>query len=207
MDLAALILAAALAAGPSTPDARGTSRHAEVSWHAAQRRVEGERRQTGARPHTVGLGGQLAFGTRGGGAGARLFASDRFGVNVNALWYRNGSRFTTTPQGSTFAALPSLIWILTKPDPTREIDFRPYVGGGVNYVRSTRPVTSPGGQTIQTRSGVGAQAFAGLEMTFRDADWMTVSIEGIYHELPVNYVDASIVGGFNYVLAFHFYLK
>jgi len=37
--------------------------------------------------------------------------------------------------------------------------------------------------------------------------FLTISIEGTYYRLPVTYVNANVVGGFNYVLAFHFYLK
>ena len=184
-----------------------------ISFEEDQRRPqgEGERRRTGERPHTVGLGGQVGISNRGAGGGTRFFFGNRFGVNFDMLWYRgSGTRYTSNPQqGSTFAAMPSFIYMLTKPNLTRDVDVRPYVGGGVNYVRSTRPVTTTGGSTttLQRRSGTGGQVFGGVEMTFAEADWMTISAEGIYYKLPINYVNASIVGGFNYLLAFHFYLR
>lgn len=212
MNLPALALAlATVTPGPVGQDPRPAS-PAVAAFDAVSVDQQGEprsRRQPGDRPHTVGIGGQIAVSNRGGGGGVRLFLGDRLGVNFSALYYRHGSRYTSNPQsGSTFAALPSFLLMLTRPDKTRDVDIRPYVGGGLNYVRSSTPVTTIGGTTtLQRRSGTGGQVFGGVEMTFREADWVTISAEGIYYKLPVNFVNASIVGGFNYLLAFHFYLK
>ena len=175
-------------------------------FDTAQLDQERERRTPGERPHTVGLGGQMGVSNRGGGGGLRYFFGNRLGANFEVAWYR--PRYTATTSGSTFAVLPSIIFMLTDPDPTRDVDIRPYVGGGVSYVRSSRPVTTAPGQTTSLRrSGTGGQAFGGVELTFREADYLTISIEGTYYKLPVSYVNANVVGGFNYVLAFHFYLK
>ena len=177
-----------------------------------QRSAQTERGQkrSSDRNHTFGIGGQLGVSNRGAGAGTRFFFGDHLGVNLQASWYKNGNRYTVagTNQGSTFAALPSFIYMLTKPDSTREVDLRPYVGGGINYVSTSRPATSLAGNSATQRyNGVGGQAFGGVEMTFKDTDWMTISAEGIYYKLPINYVNAATVGGFNYLLGFHFYLK
>jgi len=113
---------------------------------------------------------------------------------------------TNDATGSTFAVLPSVIVMLTKPDDTRQVDVRPYVGGGVNYVRSTRPVSFSSSNQVRA-SGVGGQAFGGVELTFRDAQQVTVSAEGIYYRLPVRYINANAIDGFNYRVAVHIYLK
>ena len=185
---------------------------ASDSTDGDQDQVERTRRQAGERPHTIGLGGQLAISNRGAGASTRFFLGERLGFNINALWYRNSYRYTTsqgTERGSTFATFPSFILMLTKPDLTKDVDIRPYVGAGVSYVSTSRPrVIVPGAApTLQRFGGTGGQVFGGIEMTFREADWITISAEGIYYKVPVNIVSSALVGGFNYLMAIHFYLK
>ena len=177
-----------------------------------EQQVDRARRQSGERPHTIGIGGQLAVSNRGAGASTRFFLGDRLGFNINAFWYRNAYRFTTT-QGtqhtSTFGTFPSFVLMLTKPDETKDVDIRPYVGAGMSYVSTSRPRTTTLGEppTLQRFSGTGGQVFGGIEMTFKEADWITVSAEGIYYKMPVNFVNSAIIGGFNYLMAIHFYLK
>ena len=103
--------------------------------------------------------------------------------------------------------MPSVIVMLSKPNLSRQMDIRPYVGGGVNYVNASTPRTSTGVPYTGSTSGVGGQVFGGAEMTFRDAKAMTISVEGIYYALPVNYINSNVIDGFNYVVAFHFYLR
>lgn len=209
---ALLLVTASLAAPPpgvlATASGPRLSPDTSTVRFDTQRGEGPDRRKPGKRPHTVGVGGQVTISNRGAGGGFRYFFGERVGVNFSAGWYQNGSRYTSnTQQGSTFAALPSVLVMLTKPNKTRDVDIRPYVGGGLNYVRSSTPVQTRTTTTLQQRSGTGGQVFGGVEMTFRDADMVTISAEGIYYSLPVNYVNSSVVNGFNYLLAFHFYLK
>ena len=148
-------------------------------------------------------------GSSGAAGGMRAFFGERLGVNVTAGWYRGVSGYPTVPnQGSTFAVMPSFIMMLSQPNLTREVDIRPYVGAGMNYVYATGGTRSTGvPNTTVSRSGVGGQVFGGAEMTFRDAKAMTISVEGIYYALPVNYINTNVIDGFNWVLAFHFYLR
>ncbi len=209
MTVPVLVLSALLGAPAQDLPARQTTALPTpivARFDTSQLPQEQDRRTSGERPHTIGVGGQMGVSNRGGGGGLRYFFSDRFGTNFEVAWYR--SRYTATTTGSTFAVLPSVVFMLTDPDPTRDVDIRPYVGGGVNYVRASRPIaTAPGQTTSLRRSGAGGQAFGGVELTFREADFLTISLEGTYYRLPVNYVNANVVGGFNYVLAFHFYLR
>jgi outer membrane protein W len=198
------------AATPSVASPAALSVRFDQQRQRQQREVEPRDRRTGERPHTVGIGSQMALSNRGAGGSMRTFLNKRLGLNLAAGWYPNGRRYTSNAQsqGSTFAAMPS--FMLTTPNPMRDVDIRPYVGGGVNYVRSMGGVTTTatsGASNQQRRSGTGGQAFGGIEMTFREADMITISAEGIYYSLPVSYVNSSVVGGFNYLLAFHFYLK
>jgi outer membrane protein W len=99
--------------------------------------------------------------------------------------------------------------MLTKPDETKDVDIRPYVGAGMSYVSTSRPRTTAFGEppTLQRFSGTGGQVFGGIEMTFKEADWITISAEGIYYKMPVHFVNSAVIGGFNYLMAIHFYLK
>ena len=195
---------------PQAPSAPAVS-NAPTSNDEDQTQLERRTRQSGERPHTFGLGGQLGISNRGAGASTRLFFGERLGVNLNASWHKHPS-FTTssgTYSGSTFTTFPSFIFLLTKPDSTKDVDLRPYVGAGASYVSTTRPrIIVPGGPiTTQRTSGTGGQAFGGMEMTFSEADWMTISAEAIYFKLPASFVNRALVGGFNYLLAIHLYLK
>jgi hypothetical protein len=170
-----------------------------------------DERQSGERPHQIGLGAQMGLSTRGGGGAFRMFMTQQLGVNFSANYYP-GARYNTVNgpvQGSTFAVMPSVMYMVTKPNLLRDIDLRPYVGGGINYVHASRPMptTVPGVLTLESENGMGGQVLGGVEMTFRSADYITISFEGTYYRLPVNYVNAALRDGFTYAMAFHFYLK
>ena len=202
--LAALLSAQQQALPPTPPDvpARPAASAAEQ-----QRGVEERERTSGDRPHTVGLGSQVSMSTRGGGGSGRFWLSDRLGVNLNMSWYKPRYQVAGQDAGSTFGAFPSFMLMLTRPDATRDIDVRPYVGGGLSYVSTPRYVVANGVTQRNRISGTGGHAFVGTELTFKEADWMTISAEGIYYRLPVRFANTSVVDGFNYQLAFHFYLK
>ena len=220
MTVPVFALAAVLAAQaqsvpvPASSQAPLFTARFDTDLQQQQRQQQPDQRDRGAgeRPHSVGVGGQMTMGSGGGGGGIRYFLSERLGVNF-IVGVARGPRYDTpsrTDSSSTFYAMPSAILMLSRPDPTRDVDLRPYVGGGITYVRATSalPVTAPGStSTTYRRSGVGAQAFGGVEITFREADFITISAEGMYYKLPVSYINASVIDGFNYALMFHFYLK
>ena len=158
------------------------------------------------RPHSVGLGGQVSVSNSGVGGGTRLFFTKRLGVNLNAFWY-NGSPTSYGPaQGSTYGAVPSFMFMLTQPS-TRDVEIRPYVGGGMSYISSSRPVTTANVSTQERFNGVGGQVLGGVELTFREAQFMTISAEGIYYKLPVAMVNTSMMDGMNWLMAVHFFVK
>ena len=170
-------------------------------------------RKSGERPHQIGLGAQMGLGSQGGGGAVRMFVTQQLGFNFSANFYQ-GNRYATVNggvvQGHTFAVMPSVMYMITKPNLLRDVDIRPYVGGGLNYVYATgrpMPTTVPGVISYGSESGIGGQVLGGAEMTFRSADYMTISFEGTYYRLPGTYQNASFRDGFQYALAFHFYLK
>ena len=158
------------------------------------------------RNHTVGLGGQVSVSNTGVGGGTRLFFTERLGVNLNAFWYNNSPTSNGLSQGSTYGAVPSFMYMFTSPR-TGNIDLRPYVGGGLSYISSSRPTTVGNVATTERFTGMGGQVFGGVEMTFRGADFMTVSAEGIYYKLPVSAVSTSMMDGMNFLMGVHFFVK
>ena len=172
-----------------------------------------EDEQSTERPHQFGLGANMGLSSRGGGGSFRMFMTQQFGFNVSANYYQ-GTRYATvssgTVQGHTFAVMPSVMYMITKPNLLRDVDIRPYVGGGLNDVYATGrplPTTVPGVITFGSESGLGGQVLGGAEMTFRSADYLTISFEGTYYRVPGTYQNASLRDGFQFAMAFHFYLK
>ena len=196
---------------PSPPQT--TVARFDVGSTDQQRRSPDENeRPSGERPHQIGIGAQMGLSSQGGGGAFRMFMTQQIGVNFSASYYP-GTRYNTPSgvvQGSTFAVMPSVMYMITKANNLRDVDIRPYVGAGLNYVHASgRPVptTIPGGVSFESESGIGGQILGGAEMTFRSADYITISFEGTYYRLPVTYQNASLRDGFQYALAFHFYLK
>ena len=219
MTVPVLLLTAAVAAAqqgvpPPSPSAPATIAARFDPGAVDQQRpgsTENER-QSGERPHQVGLGAQMGLSQAGGGGAVRVFMTQQLGFNFAANFY-SGNRYATptgTVQGHTFAAMPSVMYMITKPNLLRDVDLRPYVGAGLNYVYATgrpMPTTVPGVVSYGSESGIGGQVLGGVEMTFREADYITISFEGTYYRIPGTYQNASLRDGFQYALAFHFYLK
>jgi hypothetical protein len=158
------------------------------------------------RNHSIGFGGQVSVSNTGVGAGTRLFFSERLGVNLNAFWYNSSPTGYGPSQGSTYGAVPSFMFMLAKPA-SKDVDIRPYVGGGLSYISSSRPITTGNVTATERFTGMGGQVFGGVEMTFREVDFMTISAEGIYYKLPVSMVNTSMVDGMNWLMAIHFFVK
>jgi hypothetical protein len=222
MTVSVLLLTAAIAAAqqdvrvppPAAPvvvAARFDPGSLDPQRQSQRQSPDDNERQSGERPHQIGLGAQMGLSSRGGGGAFRMFMTPQLGFNFSASYYP-GTRYNTVNgpvSGSTFAVMPSVMYMITKPNLLRDVDIRPYVGGGMNYVHASRPLptTVPGVLTLESQNGIGGQVFAGAELTFRSADYITISFEGTYYRLPVTYVSAAVPDGFTYALAFHFYLK
>jgi hypothetical protein len=152
-------------------------------------------------PHQVGLGG---FGGSGAGPSFRYFFNDRIGVDASAGWF-GGPR---TPSGSTstaFQATSSVVLMLNGSHQMADLDFRPYVGGGFNYVNYGTPYQTSV-STQPATDGFGMQAFGGAELTFAAAKALAISAEVRYYKLPVEFVNASLRSGTDFYLLFHYYL-
>lgn len=227
MTVSVLLLTAAIAAAqqdvrvppPAAPptvaarfDPGSLDQQSQSPRQSPRQSPDDNERKSGERPHQIGLGAQMGLSRSGGGGAVRLFMTPQLGVNFAANYYP-GTRYSTPNgivQGSTFAVMPSVMYMITKPNLLRDVDLRPYVGGGLNYVHASGrplPTTVPGVISYGSESGIGGQVLGGVEMTFRSADYITISFEGTYYRVPGTYQNASLRDGFQYALAFHFYLK
>jgi len=221
MTVSVFLLTAALAAAPqdlrvpppAAPTIAARFDPGSPGVNDQQRRGADENeRQSGERPHQIGVGAQMNLTSSGAGGAFRMFMTPQLGVNFSASYYP-GTRYNTPSgivQGSTFAVMPSVMYMITKPNLLRDVDLRPYVGGGLNYVHASGrplPTTVPGAISYGSENGIGGQVLGGVEMTFRSADYITISFEGTYYRVPGTYQNASLRDGFQYALAFHFYLK
>jgi hypothetical protein len=158
-------------------------------------------------PHTFGLGGTLSVSNRGAGGSMRYWISNHVGLDLNMVWNR-GLKYNSTPiTNSTFIAAPSMIVLFGKADSTRDVNIRPFVGAGLTYMRGGLPYQPISTSTAQRAGGTGEQAFAGVEMTFREWPKVALSAEGAYYHLPARSTTGAVIDGVNYFILFHYYLK
>jgi outer membrane protein W len=157
-------------------------------------------------PHTLSVGGSIVAGSNGATGSFAYWFGDHVGVQMSVGYFVLPNYYSTGSNGSTFQAAPSMMVLLTKPNQTRDVNFRPYVGGGINYVSSSSAVVNTRSTAVST-SGTGGQVFGGVEMSFKDTPQFGVTMEAAYFHLPSGFVGTGYIGGMNYLLGFHFYLK
>ena len=205
MDVASwFVFSLALTGPPQTPVVAPPPAVIRANFDTDQQRPpQGERPlPPEERPHQVGIGSALTATSRGLGGATRFFFNDRFGIDFVASWYNPQTRNTT---GSVFNVTPSVVYMLKLPNDLANIDIRPYVGAGFSYVRSSyRPI---GTAYTGSDSGLGGQVFGGAELTFKEAQFVTISFEGRYYSLPTQTVNVNMIDGFNFMMMFHFYLR
>ena len=96
--------------------------------------------------------------------------------------------------------------MLTDAHPSRDVDLRPYAGGGISYGSASSRLQS-GTLTTTRTSGMGMQAFGGVEMTFKDSDNVAISAEMGYYRQPVRVITSPVADGVTYRVFVHFYLN
>ena len=154
--------------------------------------------------HTLSFGGSIVAGSNGATGGFNYWFNDHVGVQMSVGYYVLPHYYSTNSSGSTFQAAPSVLVMLTPPNQTRDVNFRPYLGGGINYVSSSTPVSPSAGVTT---SGTGGQAFGGVEMSFKDTPGLAITMEAAYFHLPEGFAGTGYIGGMNYLLGVRFYVK
>jgi outer membrane protein W len=150
----------------------------------------------------------MGMSSRGGGGAFRYFFGQQLGFNANIGYYRPTTRTGSGSQGGAFIAAPSVVWMLNKSHPLADVDVRPYAGAGLNYSSSSTPVIQTSTSNIASRnSGLGMQAFGGVELTFQDAKAIAISAEVAHYQMAVNSFSSGLTQGTNFYLLFHFYVK
>jgi hypothetical protein len=156
----------------------------------------------GTHPHVLGFGGLLGAGALGTGFGVRYFFLDYVGFDMRFLLSR-AVLVSGIGGAFSFEAAPSVIVMLAKPDASRDVDIRPYIGGGLNHTRAgTNAVTT--GPPV---SGSGEQVFGGVEVTIREAGALAIGGEVIYNKRSQPLVAAGVKSGVTGVVSFLFYVK
>ena len=131
--------------------------------------------------HFVGFGGLYGGATQSAGATGRAWSRRRFGgqVEISREARTNAAAERLTSQqiaSSVLYALPSRV--------SDYLWFRPYVGGGTTFYRTTRPTTTPALGETSTDNGLGVQIFGGGELTFAAIPRFALSADLGYRKWP-----------------------
>jgi outer membrane protein W len=185
MQIASCLLVTAVLCLPGTGEARQAISPQTVSPPPAP---PGPTQQpvAAARGHSrrFGFGANMSATTGGFGVSFRYWLGSRLGVDLTASWIRPASfRGTALERTSSALVAPSAILMLSDFDNTKDVNLRPYVGGGINYAKSSVSTSA----TLEERdraTGAGGQAFGGLELTFKEAQDISIGVEVVHYWLP-----------------------
>jgi opacity protein-like surface antigen len=132
--------------------------------------------------HFIGLGGNM-MGTSpvGFGAAVRTWSRGQPSFQMT-LSHSTQTSLTAPGEVASLQIAPSLLYSLRD----RLSDYlwvRPYIGGGVTYVRDSLRDITPG-VTDSTKNGFGWQGFGGAEFTFPSVPKFTLSADVGYYWRP-----------------------
>jgi outer membrane protein W len=215
MTLAPLLLVTTLVAVPHPDASASLATPSSPAPTSASATLEPQARPvpppaTTPAMHTLAIGGSIVAGSNGATGAFQYWFNQYVGMEMSVGYYRLPNYASSGGSGGyTFQTAPSVVVLLTKPDQTRDVNLRPYLGGGVNYVSSSSDVVATRARTTNgvVSSGTGMQAFGGVEMSFKDTPRVGLSFEAAYYHLPSGFVGTGYIGGMNYLLGVHFYLK
>ena len=151
--------------------------------------------------HVIGLGGRIGTQALGFAATGRAWTQRRIGAQLEL----GKSSYTTAfggPQLSAMQFAPSVIYS-PRNLVTNAVWTRPYIGGGVNFYRSTFR-TSPGFPGV-VDSGVGSQMFGGAELTWAKLPQVAVSADLRHLWAPTS--NGFELGGTGLSVSGHWYVK
>jgi len=205
VQIAPLLLVTSLLAAPQAASApvgvESVGPVAVVPASSVWVQARGQSRSSSAarrsRAGRFGLGGNLAASTRRIGGNLRYWVTDRLGLQLTASWYPARNTGTVDRTSTTLVA-PSVIYMLVPFDATKDVNLRPYAGGGLNYARTSVPVNATRQQVSDAR-GTGGQVFGGVELTFADAEQIAVSGEVVHYWLPGRFLNSDAVQGTTFV--------
>lgn len=155
-------------------------------------------------PHEWGIGGQFGAGSLGSGVSLQYWVAGLVGVDARLLL--SGSEQFTGVQfvgGHSVEFAPSVVVMFKRPDSSKNLDVRPYAGGGVNWTHAG-PNVSVSGESV---NGRGAQYFGGVEFGLAQVPALGVSIEVIRNQRPQALVDAGLRSSTTALIAFRFFVR
>ena len=195
-----VITAALVSAAPARPlRASNTSSLSGVHFSALQPSSSSSRGSR-SRDQRFGIGANIGATQSGIGGTIRYWFTDRLGLDVSASW-NNGHEAET----DSYIIAPSLVYMLTEWDDTKDFQLRPYIGGGVNFAQAHETNVPRATPTPTEGSAVGAQVFGGVEMTMADAKNVSISAAVAYYHLPDKFRATDAIGGVNVLVAVHVY--
>lgn len=151
--------------------------------------------------HVIGLGGRLGTQALGFGATGRAWTQRRIGAQVEA----GKSTYTTAFSGNQLTAMQFSPSVIYSPSNlvTNAIWARPYIGGGVNFYRST--FRSSFGLPDVVDSAVGSQMFGGAELTWANLPQVALSADLRHLWAPTS--NGFELGGMGFSVSGHWYVK
>ena len=151
--------------------------------------------------HVIGLGGRIGTQALGFAATGRAWTQRGIGAQLEA-----GQSTYTSPfradELSTMQFAPSLIYS-PRNLVTNAIWARPYLGGGINFYRST--FRSSVGFPDVVDSGVGSQMFGGAELTWANLPQVALSADLRHLWAPMT--NGFELGGMGFSVSGHWYVK
>jgi hypothetical protein len=151
--------------------------------------------------HVIGLGGRIGTQALGFAATGRAWTQRRIGAQLEA-----GQSTHTSPFGGdqlrAMQFAPSLIYS-PRNVVTNAVWARPYLGGGVNFFRST--FRSSLGLPEVVDSGIGSQMFGGAELTWANLPQVALSADLRHLWAPTT--NGFELGGMGFSVSGHWYVK
>lgn len=151
--------------------------------------------------HVIGLGGRIGTQALGFAVTGRAWTQRRIAAQLEA----GQSTYTTPFSGDQLRAMQFAPSILYSPHNvvTNAIWARPYIGGGVNFYRST--FRSSFGLPDVVDSGVGSQMFGGAEVTWANVPQVAFSADLRHLWAPTT--NGFELGGMGFSMSGHWYVK
>jgi hypothetical protein len=153
-------------------------------------------------PHTAGFGLRMDPRFRDFGGAVRLWSPYRVGAQLEVSRSTTSSALTMGHLAS-WQFSPAVLYAL--PDVVQSsVWIRPYVGTGLDLVRSDFGGVIPGVSTTDT--AFGTRIFGGAEFTLPGAPQVTLSTDVGYHWLTSSF-NAFDIGGVRTSIAAHWYIR
>jgi hypothetical protein len=151
--------------------------------------------------HVIGLGARIGTQALGFAATGRAWTQRRIGAQLEL----GKSTYTTAFGGAQLSAMQFTPSVIYSPRNlvTNAVWTRPYIGGGVNFYRSTFR-TSQGFPGV-VDSGVGSQMFGGAELTWANLPQVAVSADLRHLWAPTS--NGFELGGTGLSVSGHWYVK